>query len=65
VVNGRPAIGEKAHIVYTQTVNTNSRLYVNGVLVGQNNAERYTCSIGQTVNDWIEGLSFRQMRFLM
>lgn len=54
-LNGRPAIGEKAHIVYTTDGNTKQgRLYVNGVIVGQNNAVTITpASIGQTLNDWI------------
>ncbi|MCX7872784.1 MAG: hypothetical protein N2487_05815, partial [Verrucomicrobiae bacterium] len=52
---GRPAVGEKVHIVWTTDANTKvGRLYVNGVLVGQNNAMTLTPqSIGSTVNNWL------------
>ncbi|MGC8743825.1 MAG: lamin tail domain-containing protein [Verrucomicrobiia bacterium] len=54
-VGGRPAVGEKAHIVWTSDGNTKvGKLYVNGVLVGQNNAMTLTpASIGPTLNNWI------------
>lgn len=54
-VGGRPPIGEKTHIVWTTDGNTGiGRLYVNGALVGQNNAMTLTPkTIGPTVNNWI------------
>lgn len=52
---GRPPVGKKSHIVWTSDGNTKQgRLYVDGVLVGQNNAVTLTpASIGPTVNNWI------------
>jgi regulation of enolase protein 1 (concanavalin A-like superfamily) len=54
-VGGRPAVGEKTHIVWTTDGNTKiGRLYVNGVLVGQNNSVTLTPqAIGPTVNNWL------------
>ena len=54
-VNGRPAAGQKAHIVWTTDGSAQTgRLYVNGNLVGQNNSMSLTpAAIGRTLNDWI------------
>lgn len=52
---GRPAIGEKAHIVWTSDAMTKvARLYVNGVQVGVNSNMTLTpMSIGPTLNNWL------------
>jgi regulation of enolase protein 1 (concanavalin A-like superfamily) len=52
---GRPPVGQKSHIVWATDGGAQTGwLYINGVLVGQNNAMTLTpASFGPTLNDWI------------
>jgi len=54
-VGGRPAVGQKAHIVWTSdSVSQVGALYVNGTRVGVNtNLTQTPNGVGQTTNDWL------------
>ncbi len=53
--NGRPAVNQEAHVVWTSDAATGlGLLYVNGIPVGTNNAMTLTpAALGATPNDWL------------
>jgi hypothetical protein len=62
---GRPAVGEKAHIVWTSDITYHiGKLYVNGALVGVNTNMTITPrDIGTTFNNWLGRSQFNDPYF--